>query len=169
MGLNFNTSSDLTKLVIFVHLLKKEPERIIFNRRCLFHTFNVYMFHNFQAKLDGYRENARRGKPLNEDQKAAVAKYDEVMQTAEFAKDMVVQLKGLAAEEEKAGKKKAKKDAADKAKADVSRLALFSFTLKIAHGDALGEWQKCHNKPTSPKYLIQTTSDFYCIIVTHKK
>ena len=70
--------------------------------------------------MDGYKETARKGKPLNDDQKAAVAKYDEVMQTAEFAKDMVVQLKNLAAEEEKAGKKKAKKDAADRAKADVS-------------------------------------------------
>ena len=76
--------------------------------------------------MDGYKENARRGKTLNEDQKAAVAKYDEVMQTAEFARDMVVQLKTLAAEEEKGGKKKAKKDAADKAKADVSRLAFCS-------------------------------------------
>ena len=72
--------------------------------------------------MDGYKETARRGKPLNDDQKAAVAKYDEVMQTAEFARDMVVQLKNLAADEEKAGKKKAKKDAADKAKADVSML-----------------------------------------------
>merc|ERR1719471_603623 len=75
------------------------------------------------AKLDGYKETARRGKPLNDDQKAAVAKYDEVMQTAEFARDMVVQLKNLAADEEKAGKKKAKKDAADKAKADVRKIS----------------------------------------------
>ena len=28
-----------------------------------------------QGKLDGYREDKRRGKELNEDQKAAVAKY----------------------------------------------------------------------------------------------
>ena len=77
--------------------------------------------------MDGYKETARRGKPLNDDQKAAVAKYDEVMQTAEFARDMVVQLKNLAADEEKAGKKKAKKDAAEKAKADVSMLYYLYF------------------------------------------
>ena len=76
--------------------------------------------------MDGYKETARRGKPLNDDQKAAVAKYDEVMQTAEFARDMVVQLKNLAADEEKAGKKKAKKDAAEKAKADVSVSSYFN-------------------------------------------
>ena len=29
-----------------------------------------------QGKLDGYREDKRRGKELNEDQKAAVAKYE---------------------------------------------------------------------------------------------
>merc|ERR1719471_1509047 len=46
------------------------------------------------AKLDGYKETARRGKPLNDDQKAAVAKYDEVMQTAEFARDIVLHLQG---------------------------------------------------------------------------
>ena len=28
----------------------------------------------FQGKLDGYREDKRRGKELNEDQKAAVSK-----------------------------------------------------------------------------------------------
>jgi hypothetical protein len=32
----------------------------------------------FQGKLDGYRESCAKGKPLNEDQKLAVSKYDEV-------------------------------------------------------------------------------------------
>ncbi len=31
-----------------------------------------------QGKLDGYRESCAKGKPLNEDQKLAVSKYDEV-------------------------------------------------------------------------------------------
>ena len=31
-----------------------------------------------QGKLDGYRADYQRGKTLNDDQKAAIAKYDEV-------------------------------------------------------------------------------------------
>lgn len=81
------------------------------------------MFPSSQGKLDVYRENARRGKDLNEDQKNAIAKYDEVMQNLDFARELSGQFKTLAVDEEKARKKSLKKEAIEKAKSDVARIA----------------------------------------------
>jgi len=38
---------------------------------------NLFLF-MVQGKLDGYRADYQRGKTLNDDQKSAIAKYDEV-------------------------------------------------------------------------------------------
>merc|ERR1712029_1311467 len=64
-----------------------------------------------KGKLDGYREDNRKGKELTQDQKAAIAKYDEVMQNLEFARDLQNQFRNFLADEERQKKKQAKKEA----------------------------------------------------------
>merc|ERR1711974_99319 len=76
-----------------------------------------------KGKLDGYREDDRRGKELLEDQKNAIAKYDEVMQNLEFARDLQNQFRNFVTEEDRVNKKKAKKEATERAKAETARLA----------------------------------------------
>ena len=76
-----------------------------------------------QGKLDGYRADYQRGKTLNDDQKAAIAKYDEVLQTLEFARELSSQFKTLAIEEEKTRKKQVKKDLQERNKAEIERIA----------------------------------------------
>ena len=83
----------------------------------------IYVFQIFQGKLDGYREDDRKGKELLEDQKNAIAKYDEVMQNLEFARDLQTQFRNFVSEEDRVNKKKAKKEAAEKAKAETAKLA----------------------------------------------
>jgi hypothetical protein len=73
--------------------------------------------------LDGYRADYQRGKELNDDQKAAIAKYDEVMQNLEFARELSGQFKTYVADEERYKKKQAKKDQAERTKSDIARLA----------------------------------------------
>merc|ERR1711974_210799 len=75
-----------------------------------------------KGKLDGYREDDRNGKELNDDQKAAIAKYDEVMQNLEFARDLQNQFRNFVTEEDRVNKKKAKKEATERTKAETARL-----------------------------------------------
>merc|ERR1712079_454379 len=53
-----------------------------------------------KGKLDSYRDILRRGKALNEDQQSAVDKYDEVIGTLEFTKELMGQFSKLATDEE---------------------------------------------------------------------
>jgi len=76
-----------------------------------------------KGKLDGYREDNRKGKELNDDQKAAIAKYDEVMQNLEFARELQQQFKTMIVDEERSSKKKLKKEAVERAKVESGRLA----------------------------------------------
>ncbi|XP_041972689.1 caprin homolog [Aricia agestis] len=64
-----------------------------------------------KSKLTSYRDLQKAGKELKSDQKVAVAKYDEVAQTLEFARDLAKQVAGIATSAEKEAKKQAKKDA----------------------------------------------------------
>lgn len=88
-------------------------------------------FSLFQGKLDGYREDNRKGKELNPDQKAAIAKYDEVMQNLEFARELQQQFKNMIVEEERSRKKQLKKEALERSKAESSRLATILTFQKI--------------------------------------
>jgi len=58
-----------------------------------------------KAKLESYRDLQKSGKDLNADQKTAVAKYDEVVQTLEFARDLAKQFMSIALVTEKEEKK----------------------------------------------------------------
>ncbi|CAH2062864.1 unnamed protein product, partial [Iphiclides podalirius] len=64
-----------------------------------------------KSKLTSYRDLQKAGKELNTDQKVAVAKYDEVAQTLDFARDLSKQITAIASSAEREAKKQAKKDA----------------------------------------------------------
>ncbi|XP_028039160.1 caprin homolog isoform X2 [Bombyx mandarina] len=64
-----------------------------------------------KSKLTSYRDLQKAGKELNSDQKVAVAKYDEVAQTLEFARDLSKQVTAIAISSEREAKKQAKKEA----------------------------------------------------------
>lgn len=76
-----------------------------------------------KAKLDGYRADSQRGKELNADQKLAISKYEEVLQTLEFARELSGQFKTLIQEEDKNRKKLQKKEQLEKAKSEAQKLA----------------------------------------------
>ncbi|CAF4935939.1 unnamed protein product [Pieris macdunnoughi] len=64
-----------------------------------------------KSKLSSYRELQKAGKELNGDQKVAVAKYDEVAQTLEFARDLSKHVGTIALSAEREAKKQAKREA----------------------------------------------------------
>jgi len=75
-----------------------------------------------KGKLDAYRDTLQRGKPLNEDQQAAVAKYDEVIGTLEFARELSGQFTKLALDEAKDKKKLMKKEQQERAKVELIKV-----------------------------------------------
>merc|ERR1711981_1214827 len=76
-----------------------------------------------KVKLDVYRADYQKGKALNDDQKSAIAKYDEVLQTLEFARELSTQFKTLSLEEEKTRKKQIKKELQERNKVEMERIA----------------------------------------------
>uniref|UniRef100_A0A2A4JXQ5 Caprin-1 dimerization domain-containing protein n=1 Tax=Heliothis virescens TaxID=7102 RepID=A0A2A4JXQ5_HELVI len=75
-----------------------------------------------KSKLTSYRDLQKAGKELNSDQKVAVAKYDEVAQTLEFARDLSKQVTSIATSAEREAKKQAKKDAWVRYAAETSKI-----------------------------------------------
>ncbi|XP_069132405.1 caprin-1-like isoform X2 [Argopecten irradians] len=63
-----------------------------------------------KGKLDGYKAKADSGTKLEKDQQAAVDKYDEVMQTLEFARDLQKQFLSINVDAEKMMKKQLKRE-----------------------------------------------------------
>lgn len=59
---------------------------------------------------------------MNSDQLAAVAKYEEVQQTLEFARDLCKQFNGIAVDAAKQHKKQARKEALEKTQQEVSKV-----------------------------------------------
>lgn len=75
-----------------------------------------------QVKLESYRELQNSGKDLNQDQKVAVAKYDEVVQTLDFARDLCKQFQSIAAVADKEAKKVARKEASVRSQQEVAKV-----------------------------------------------
>ncbi|XP_053600168.1 caprin homolog [Plodia interpunctella] len=75
-----------------------------------------------KSKLTSYRDLQKAGKELNSDQRVAVAKYDEVAQTLEFARDLSNQIKLIATAAEREAKKQAKKDAWVRSAAETNKI-----------------------------------------------
>lgn len=59
---------------------------------------------------------------MNSDQKTAVAKYDEVIQTLDFAKELCKQFLGIAAVSEKEAKKLARKEALARSQSELAKI-----------------------------------------------
>ncbi|XP_022921025.2 caprin homolog isoform X1 [Onthophagus taurus] len=75
-----------------------------------------------KAKLISYKQLQSSGKELNQDQKTAIAKFDEVVQTLDFARDLCKQFIGLALVSEKEAKKQARKDALAKSQSELAKV-----------------------------------------------
>ncbi|XP_063380269.1 translation initiation factor IF-2 [Cydia fagiglandana] len=75
-----------------------------------------------KSKLTSYRDLQKSGKELNADQKIAVAKYDEVAQTLEFARDLSKQITSIAVSTEKEAKKQAKRETWIRYAADTNKI-----------------------------------------------
>ncbi|RZF37873.1 hypothetical protein LSTR_LSTR007726 [Laodelphax striatellus] len=75
-----------------------------------------------KLRLEKYQEVQASGKELNSDQLQAVSKYDEVLQTLEFARDLSKQFHGIVAENAKQQKKQARKEALERTQQDVARV-----------------------------------------------
>lgn len=63
-----------------------------------------------RIKLEEYRDIQAKGTPLNEDQLLAISRYDEVLRTLEFSREMEKQFYQLASEATKQQKKQLKKE-----------------------------------------------------------
>merc|ERR1711963_1374769 len=75
-----------------------------------------------KGKLDSYRDILKRGKALNEDQQSAVDKYDEVISTLEFTRELMGQFGKLAQDEARDKKKLAKKEQIERSKEELSKV-----------------------------------------------
>ncbi|KAI4463362.1 gpi-anchored protein [Holotrichia oblita] len=75
-----------------------------------------------KAKLESYRELQSSGKDLNQDQKTAIAKYGEVIQTLEFAREQYKQFLSIATASEKEAKKQARKDAVARSQGELAKV-----------------------------------------------
>ncbi|XP_046978394.1 caprin homolog [Vanessa cardui] len=93
-----------------------------------------------KSKLTSYRDLQKAGKELNGDQKVAVAKYDEVIQTLEFARDLSKQVTSIALSAEREAKKQAKKDAWVRYTADTNKirevLLILDCLMQMGNGEA---------------------------------
>lgn len=81
------------------------------------------MCQKIQAKLESYRELQNSGKDLNHDQKTAIAKYGEVIQTLEFAREQYKQFLSIATASEKEAKKQARKEAIARSQAELAKVS----------------------------------------------
>ncbi|XP_033342001.2 caprin family member [Megalopta genalis] len=75
-----------------------------------------------KAKLESYKDLQKNGKELNTDQKTAVAKYDEVLQTLEFTRELYKQIVGISQESVKQQKKMARKEANERMQQDIAKV-----------------------------------------------
>ncbi|XP_035233301.1 caprin-1-like isoform X2 [Stegodyphus dumicola] len=75
-----------------------------------------------KGKLDSYRHDSANGKELNDDQKKAVAKYDQVVEILDFAKELQKQFQTLIQEYTKAQKKAAKREQLERQQLELQRI-----------------------------------------------
>lgn len=74
-----------------------------------------------KGRLDGYRDLQKNGKELHNEQLLAVAKYDEVIQTLEFSRDLYKQFLSISTECTKQQKKQARKEALEKTQQEIAK------------------------------------------------
>ena len=133
-------------------------------------TFDSFQFDKFffQGKLDGYRNDRDKGKELNADQKAAITKYDEVIQNLDFARNLQQEFNKIIVEEERASKKKSKKEAVERAKFESGRLATIltfqKMLLALAKPKILEEFKSGDNKLKLSKDQFQDLEEFVQLV-----
>lgn len=81
-----------------------------------------YISVNLQGKLESYRDLQKNGRELNSDQKTAVAKYDEVLQTLDITRDLYKQIVAIANDAVKQQKKLARKEALERTQQDIAKV-----------------------------------------------
>ncbi|KAG8039854.1 hypothetical protein G9C98_000583 [Cotesia typhae] len=75
-----------------------------------------------KGKLELLKDLVKNGKELNLDQKTAVAKYDEVLQTLEITRELYKQIVGISNDFAKQQKKQARKEAVERMQQDISKI-----------------------------------------------
>ncbi|XP_057341648.1 caprin homolog isoform X3 [Microplitis mediator] len=75
-----------------------------------------------KGKLESYKDLQKNGKELNHDQKTAVAKYDEVLQTLEITRELYKQIVGISNDFAKQQKKQARKEALERMQQDTAKV-----------------------------------------------
>lgn len=66
----------------------------------------------------------KNGRELNSDQKIAVAKYDEVLQTLDNTRDLYKQIITIANDSVKQQKKQARKEAVERMQQDIAKVCI---------------------------------------------
>ncbi|XP_014469393.1 PREDICTED: caprin homolog [Dinoponera quadriceps] len=75
-----------------------------------------------KGRLESYRDLQKNGRELNSDQKTAVAKYDEVLQTLDITRDLYKQIVAIANDAVKQQKKLARKEALERMQQDIAKV-----------------------------------------------
>jgi caprin-1 len=75
-----------------------------------------------KMKLDNYRLDVKNGKELNEDQKIAVSKYDQVESLLEFSRELSKSMQSVVLESARQQKKLAKKEQLERQQHEIQRL-----------------------------------------------
>ncbi|XP_076176688.1 caprin family member [Ptiloglossa arizonensis] len=75
-----------------------------------------------KVKLESYRDLQKNGRELNADQKTAVAKYDEVLQTLDITRELCKQIASIAQDAVKQQKKLARKEAIERMQQDIAKV-----------------------------------------------
>lgn len=75
-----------------------------------------------KAKLDAYKTDSLNGRELNEDQKNAVKKYDQVVEVLDFAKEMQKSFNSVIQEAAKLQKKVAKRELLERQQQELQRI-----------------------------------------------
>ncbi|XP_043252840.1 caprin homolog [Colletes gigas] len=75
-----------------------------------------------KSKLESYRDQQKNGGELNADQKIAVAKYDEVLQTLDITRELNKQIAAIAHDAFKQQKKLARKEAIERMQQDIAKV-----------------------------------------------
>ncbi|XP_011869682.1 PREDICTED: caprin homolog isoform X2 [Vollenhovia emeryi] len=83
------------------------------------------------GRLESYRDLQKNGRELNSDQKTAVAKYDEVLQTLDITRDLYKQIVNIANDAVKQQKKLARKEAVERMQQDIAKVKEVLLTQQI--------------------------------------
>lgn len=75
-----------------------------------------------KGKLDAYRDSFKKGEELNEDQREAVSRFEEVVKNLEFAKELQKQFLSIQVEAEKLLKKQLKRETHERQQQEIRRI-----------------------------------------------